>query len=297
MKPILKTLLLIIFTTALSSGQASGQASGQVSKKASGRASGLASRKSSIRGSGMALAAAKMEPAKTLRLLALEETLSPSRKPNPNPKALSSDAAVDGILHLKDDSVSLNERSDLFSLGFALAPYRPKGQVNSSSLGKYDISRAGATLIPTVSMGYLTQLTNNSWGLFHGGLEASFGYSRQLIDIVTPGQATVDASLNTTNLEGLALIRWTRSTLSKWFAHTGLGIGQRNLVQTSNQSIGQWSENLSYSAAVLGAAYQLNQNTFAELRLASRRRVGSSDSTAEIEVESTNYSIGAKILW
>ena len=207
--------------------------------------------------------------------------------------ALPADGASSGILRLQDDFHSLKARSFLMTFGIQMQSYRPQGQSDGSTTGSaYALSDVGATVLPSVSLGTLYNITQNRSGEWQVGLEAEAGYTSQKASVAT-SSGSMNARLNTTLMEIRPLIRWAPRH-SQFHLFTGYGYGRASVTQSSSSTVGQWTKSGATTDWLLGADYAMNEKWL--VQLASKTMTVSKASDG-FDVPSQQIELGAKVLW
>src|SRR6185312_1774707 len=243
-----------------------------------------------------ALAADSTLSAEQLKQTAQQEIQAPTNavvsEKTASDAALSPDGASSGILRLQDDFHSLKARQFLMTFGVQMQSYRPQGQSDNSTGSSYSLSDVGSTVLPSVSLGTLYNITQNRSGQWQAGLEGEIGYISQKASVAT-ASGTMDARLNSTLMEIRPLIRWAPRH-SKFHVFTGYGLGHASVTQSSASTVGQWTKSGNTTDWLLGADYALNEKWL--LQLASKN-ITVSRADDGFDLPSNQVELGAKVLW
>lgn len=208
--------------------------------------------------------------------------------------ALSSEQTAT-MLQLEDPFDPPRLRDFQWSFGAAVSTYKPQGMVEVSGVGSQNLGSSGSSLMPTLSLGTLYGLTDGSAGAFEIGVEASVGFASQKSSLTTTNGTALDGRLNSTLMDGKAILRWGSNFKSKLHGRIGLGIGRYSVTQTSDNSLARWSRDGGLTTYLLGADYKLARKWLAQLNYRSFQKRG--NFASDLSVPASHIELGTQVIW
>jgi opacity protein-like surface antigen len=199
-----------------------------------------------------------------------------------------------GALVLEDPYEPITMRTFVWSFGFQLQDYQPLGRATLAENTSYNLSQAGNTYLPSVSLGSLYNLGNSRAGHFQMGLNGQLGYTSQNLKAYTSNNTLLDTRLSTTQMEAKLQLRWALQAESKLHVLAQAGLGQLNVSQSSDNSVARWSESAVYQISGLGLEYNVGPEWLAHL---TYNQKSIQDKSSNLDIQGNNTEVGAKLLW
>jgi hypothetical protein len=199
------------------------------------------------------------------------------------------------MLQLEDPFEAPRLRDFEWGFGVYLSNYKPQGTVEVSGIGSQNLGSMSQTLMPSLSLGALYGLTESFLGAFELGLETEAGFSSQESNIQTANGTSLGGRLNSTLLDGRALLRWGQEFKSKLHGRIGLGIGRYTLTQTSDSSLARWSRDGGLNTLLLGLDFKLSKKWLAQANYRSFSTRG--NYPAGLEAPASRFELGAQVVW
>lgn len=234
------------------------------------------------------------ETNQTLRELAQKNLLeNPSSNSSQNFSSGLSQAQAQGLLQLEDPFEGENARNFLWMFGVSFRQYKPEGQAQLSTGVSYDISDAGSTVLPSLSLGSLYNVGQGKAGAWQVGINGELSYIQQKISLNTD-ITQLDGRLNTAMIEGQLITRWGPNLSSPWRIHAGYGRGHATLTQSSSSSVGQWSKSGQFQSWLIGADYAVSKKTIVGIQ---SRTLAVLNGSSGFSLPKNHLEGGVKVLW
>lgn len=231
----------------------------------------------------------------SLRETALEESqyLAQAGITLPNQ---ASDAQVTqheaGMLKLQDTYRPKYQRTWVWNFGLTAESYQPQGQGEIQSVSTYSYSEAGKTVMPSISLGILSQDYALLDSPLQVGMDINLGYANQRMNLVTPTNTIIEAQLQTFRGSLSPLLRYQWISIRHLHTLIKAHYGQTQLYQTSQNSLARQSKTTNFIGYSLGFEYEFSRSWGLNLNYTDRRGL-----SQEVVVTGSNLDMGASLRW
>jgi len=180
---------------------------------------------------------------------------SSSKTSNPNTTGSLSADQAELTLKLADPYQALQTRESRWTAGLNVQSFEPHDTDNNS---------AGATPLVAISFGYLSARNETR---LHWGSEIELGWASQSVSALGANDTSIDARINSTQIEARSFFRGNVSASPRLFWKSGLGLGRLNQTQTSDDPLGRLDETRTYASFLAGADFQISPSWFVQAQL------------------------------
>ena len=173
------------------------------------------------------------------------------------PVATPDTGADTGILSLKSEFKAMNSRDHAWTTSISIESFTPKGTGLIGESTHYPLSGLGATLMPTIGMGYLSPAYDIGGISYKNGIELSLGVATQEASLITPTSQIIDGRFTTTILNVRPYFRIPWQSQIRLFTEVGLDLGIGQIIMSSESSQARFSGKSAYAGYSLALGYSL----------------------------------------